>query len=52
MPKPAGGDAVCGCKRGVALARIQWEMVRDMTTLKEEVMGAIGLLLSERGLGT
>lgn len=49
---PVGVDGGCGCDCRVALAEVRQEKVRKVKRMKEEVMGAIAMLLAERGLGT
>ena len=42
----------CGCDCKAVLAGVQREMASLVRRMREEVMGALGLLLAERGLGT
>ena len=51
-PAPVGVDDGGGCDCGVALAGVRREMVREIRKVREEMMGALALLLTERGLGT
>lgn len=51
-PAPVGVDGGGGCDCGSALARVRQDMVREIRKVREEVMGALGLLLAETGLGT
>ena len=52
VPAHVGMDGGCGCNCVVALAGVRREMVREIRKGREELMGAITLLLAERGLGT
>lgn len=49
---PVGVDGGCRCNCEVALAGVRRGMVREVKKMKEELMGAITMLLAERGLGT
>ena len=51
-PAPVGVDGGGGYDCGVALARVRREMVREIRKVREGMMGALGLVLAERGLGT
>ena len=51
-PAPVGVDGGCGCNCGVALAGVRREMVKEAKRVRDELMGAVSLLLAERGLGT
>ena len=51
-PAPVGVDGGCGCNCGVALAGVRREMVKEVKRVRDELMGAVSLLLAERGLGT
>ena len=42
----------CGCNCRTLLAGVQREMASQVRKMREEVMGAFGLLLAERGLET
>ena len=46
------GGGGCGCDCGAVLAGVLREMASQVRRMREEVMGAIGLLLADRGLGT
>ena len=52
VPTPVGVDSGCGCNCGVALAGVRQELAREVSKARDEMMGAISLLLAERGLGT
>ena len=52
LPASGMGATGCGCDCGAMLARVRREMASQVRRIREEVMGAIGLLLAERGLGT
>ena len=52
VPAPVGVDSGCGCNCGVALAGVRRELEREVRKARDEMMGAISLLLAERGLGT
>lgn len=49
---PAIVERGCGCDCGIALAGARLDMVREVRNIKEEMMGAITMLVAERGLGT
>ena len=51
-PAPVGVDGGCGCNCGVALAGVRREMVREVKRVRDELMGAVSLLLAEKGLRT
>ena len=51
-PAPVGVDGGCGSNCGVALAEGRREMARGVKRVRDELMGAVSLLLAERGLGT
>ena len=51
-PAPVGVDGGCGCSCGVALAGVRREVVTEVRRVRDELMGAISLLLAERELGT
>ena len=42
----------CGYDCGAVLAGVRREMASQVRKMREEVMGALGLLLAERGFGT
>ena len=51
---PVSGEegSGCGCDCAAVLAGVWREMTLQVRRMREEVMGALGLLLAERGLGT
>ena len=52
VPASGGGGSGCGCDCGTVLAGVRREMALQVRKMRVEVMGALGLLLAERGLGT
>ena len=52
VPASGMGGSGCGCDCGAVLAGVRREMASQVRRMKAEVIGAIGLLLAERGLGT
>ena len=52
VPASGMGGNRCGCDCGAVLVGVRREMASQVRRMREEVMGAIGLLLAERGLGT
>ena len=49
---PVGVDVGCGCSCGVALAGVRRELAKEVRKVRDELMGAVSLLLAEWGLGT
>ena len=52
VPASRKGGSGCGCDCGAVHAGVRGEMTSKVRRIREEVIGAIGLLLAERGLGT
>ena len=52
VPASGMGGGGCGCDCGAVLAGVWREVASQVRRMRGEVMGAIGLLLAERGLGT
>ena len=52
VPASGMGGGGCGCDCGAVLAGVRREMASQVRRMREEIMGAIGLLLAERGLGS